>query len=196
MGCCFSLKDRQDEVELLGNATNDAVCCKSGAKGEHVVVNQIGQSNSYKVEGTGTLIGSCCLDCDTAMWEVRVGKNPSGVKIGVKRCQKKASGDYNTYLDSEPDPNSPAWYLQDTELKEGDVVGVYWDQTDLPMVAFSVNGKMVSYCVTRIRPSNDVYPAVSVWEGSTCEVVFGGKDFKFPPKSSKFQQIICASSLI
>lgn len=195
MGCCCAKPNRTDEVELLGTS-NDAVCCKSGEKGENVQIIPIAQSCAYKVQGSGTLIGSCCLDCDTAMWEVVVGKNPGGVRVGVKRCQKKATIDYNTFLDSEPDANSPAWFLTETELKEGDVVGIYWDQTDLPMVSFSVNGKMVSYCVTRIRPSSDIYPAVSVREGSTCEVIFSGKDFKFPPKSSKFQMIICASSLI
>ena len=193
MGCCFS-KGQADEVELLEKAS-DAVCCKSGTKGENVSVTDIPKSCAYSVEGSGTMIGSCCLDCDTAMWEVRVGKNPEGLKIGVKRCPKKA-GDFNTHLDSEHDPASPSWHLSDTPLKEGDVVGVYWDQTDLPMVSFSVNGKMVGFCVTRIRPSQDIYPAVSVREGSTCDIVFSGKDFKFPPKSSKFQMIICASNLI
>lgn len=194
MGCCFSSKDRRDEIELLEKQDNDTMCCKSGEKGENVTVVPIDQSSAYTVEGSGTLIGSCCLDCDTAMWEVRVGKNPSGLKIGVKRCQKKSPADLNTFLDSEHDPNSPSWFLSETELKEGDVVGVYWDQTDLPMVSFSVNGKMASYSVMRIRPANDVFPAVSVRDGSTCDIVFSGKDFKHPSK--KFQAIICASSLI
>mmetsp|Transcript_94245 Transcript_94245/g.184784 ORF Transcript_94245/g.184784 Transcript_94245/m.184784 type:complete len:195 (-) Transcript_94245:56-640(-) len=194
MGCCASRKD-DDNIELLEGA-NESVCCRNGQKGPDIDAEAIPGSASYKVAGTGTMLGSCCLDCDTAMWEVKVGKNPEGLKIGVKKYQKKFPGDLSAYLDSEHDPNSPSWFLQETELNEGDVVGVYWDQTDLPMVSFSVNGKMVSYCVTRIRPTIDIFPAVSVQQGSTCELVFQGKDFKFPPKSSKFQMIICASNLI
>lgn len=193
--CCCAKRDQPDEIELLAT-TSDAVCCKSGLKGDNVTVTPLPDSCAYSVSGSGTFIGSCCLDCDTAMWEVKVGKNPSGLSIGVKKYQKKTAVDFNSFMDSEHDPNSPNWRLSDTPLKEGDVVGIYWDQTDLPMVSFSVNGEMVPFCVTRIRPSNDIFPAVSVQEGSTCDVIFSGKDFKFPPRSKKFQMIICASSLI
>jgi hypothetical protein len=194
MGCCAA-KDRSDEIELLA-ATSDAVCCKAGPKGENVKIIPTETSCNFGVKGSGTLIGSCCLDCDTAMWEVKVGSNPAGVAIGVKKWQKKATGDLSTFLDSAPDTNSPSWMLSETELKEGDVVGVYWDQTDLPMLSFSVNGKMVGYAVTRIRPTTDIHAAVSVREGSSCEICFGGKEFQFAPKSSKFKQIICSTNLI
>lgn len=194
MGCCAARYESED-IEMI-EGTNDSVCCKSGPKGDNVTVSQLGDSCAYAVSGSGTIVGSCCLDCDTAMWEVRVGKNPSGIAIGVKKFFKKTPVDLNSSLDSTADPASPAWFLTETELKEGDVVGVYWDQTDLPMVSFSVNGEMVRYNVSRIRPSNDIYPAVSVQDGSTCEIVFSGNDFRFPPKSSKFKMIICASSLI
>ena len=195
MGCCCSSQSQEDNVELI-STTNDAVCCKGGQRGTNIVLTDLSPGCCYKVEGSGTVIGSCCLECDVAMWEVIVGKNPEGLAIGVKKVMKKTAVELDTTLDSEFDPNSPSWSLSDTPLQEGDVVGVYWDQTDLPMLSFSVNGKMVSYCVTRIRPSNDIYPAVSVRDGSTCEFIFNGKEFKFPPKSSKFQAIICASSLI
>lgn len=195
MGCCCASRRKPDEIELLAS-TNDAVCCKSGLKGDNVTATQLPDACAYSISGSGTFIGSCCLDCDTAMWEVKVGKNPEGLRIGLKKYQKKTTADFNKFLDSEADSSSPNWFLSETPLKEGDVVGIYWDQTDLPMVAFSVNGEMVHYCVTRIRPSNDIFPAVSVKEGSTCEVIFSGKDFQFPPKSKKFQMIICASSLI
>jgi len=194
MGCCAARYESED-IEMV-EGTNDAVCCRGGPCGDQVEVSQIGDSCSYNVTGSGTLVGSCCLDCDTAMWEVKIGKNPSGIAIGVKKFFKKNPANLNGQLDPTADPTSPAWFLSETELKEGDVVGVYWDQTDLPMVSFSVNGEMTRFNISRIRPSNDIYPAVSVQEGSSCEIVFSGKDFKFPPKSSKFQMIICASSLI
>eukprot|EP00600_Ochromonadales_sp_CCMP1393_P015849 CAMPEP_0175024254 /NCGR_PEP_ID=MMETSP0005-20121125/16345_1 /TAXON_ID=420556 /ORGANISM="Ochromonas sp., Strain CCMP1393" /LENGTH=182 /DNA_ID=CAMNT_0016282747 /DNA_START=27 /DNA_END=572 /DNA_ORIENTATION=+ len=180
-GCCAS-KDQLEEVEL-STTTNEALCCKSGLKGENVSIATNEENGIYILYGNGTMIGSCCLDCDTAYWEVRVGKNPEGLKIGVKRFPKKVGGKLFEHLDSEPDPNSPAWCLSDTELKEDDVVSVYWDQTDLPMLSFAVNGEMVSYAVTRIRPTVDIYPAVSIRDGSGCEVAFDERDFQFQPKS-------------
>ena len=90
-----------------------------------------------------------------------------------------------------------SWYLKYTELKEGDVVGIYWDQTDFPMLNFSVNGKMLqNYAINRIRPSSDIYPAVSVQSGSSCAFGFDGEHFKYPPSSNKFKMIVCATSLI
>ena len=44
--------------------------------------------------------------------------------------------DLSYTLDNDTDKNSPSWLLSNVELKEGDVVGIYWDQTDLPMLTF------------------------------------------------------------
>lgn len=134
------------------------------------------------------------------MWEVKVGQQPSGIKIGVKRVSKnkKDTDKFSGFLDDKEnqDPEQTSWYLQNVELKEGDVVGVYWDQTDFPMLTFTLNGKMLPNCaVNRIRPSSDIYPAVSVQSGSTCELGFES-EFIFPPISSKFKMIVCATSLI
>jgi hypothetical protein len=41
-----------------------------------------------------------------------------------------------------------------------------------------------------------IYPAVSIAEGSTCDMIFNQDKFLFPPKSSKFSQIVCATSII
>jgi hypothetical protein len=102
-------------------------------------------SDRYIIEGSDLAIGSCALDCDTAMWEVKFGKSPEGVRIGVKRYNKKKSPDFSLALgDGEEEKDSSettSWYLKNAELKEGDVIGVYWDQTDLPMLSFSLNGK-------------------------------------------------------
>ena len=48
-------------------------------KGEFVHVQHDSKLNRYSIEGSGTVIGSCALDCDTATWEVKLGKNPSGL---------------------------------------------------------------------------------------------------------------------
>lgn len=194
MGCCASLKD--DSVVLLSNEASDNVTCKSGESSKHIQI-KITDHNHYSVSGQGTMIGSCSLEADTAMWEVVVGKNPENVLIGVKRIPSKKNINLDNTLDEVTDSTaSPSWSLTNNDLKEGDVVGVYWDQTDLPMLTFTVNGKSVPYAVTRIRPTVDIYPAVSVKHGSTCEVIFDGSKFIYPPKSNKFKMIICSTNLI
>lgn len=103
------------------------------------------------------------------------------------------------YLDDAANlsPEQISWYLESTELKEGDVVGVYWDQTDFPMLNFSLNGKLIpNSSVNRIRPSQDIFPAVSIQAGSICEIGFDGDNFIYPPVASKFKGIVCATSLI
>lgn len=64
------------------------------------------------------------------------------------------------------------------------------------MLSFTVNGVPTSSAdVNRIRPTNEIYPAISV-SNSTAEIIFDEKKFNFAPKSKKFQMIICATSLI
>lgn len=189
--CCCKSRKNVEEIEL-SSATNVTVTCKCGLCGNNVKMKK--DETGYKIEGKGTAIGSCALECDTGYWEVKIGNNPKGVCVGVKRFNPKKPVDLNTTLDECKDDS---WVLKGKELKTGDVVGIYWDQTDLPMLSFAVNGEDVpdaSYL--RIRPANDVMPAVSVAEGSSCEMVFDGEYFTNPPKSSKFSMIVCASSLI
>lgn len=82
-------------------------------------------------------------------------------------------------------------------LRQGDVVGFYWDQTALPMLSFTVNGEEVpSLSINRVRPAIDVFPAVSVKGRTTVSFCFTSDSFKHPPNKSKFSMIVCASSLI
>lgn len=217
-GCCP--KAEEPEIEI-SDAMNATVMCKCGCSGEGNHVSTDPAKNIISVSGSGTVIGiiitkscrvnkitfncgvgSCCLDCDTAYWEVVVGKIPENLKIGIKKYSKSGKGEPNKSLlsgDLAENANDefPAWALTGVELKEGDVVGVYWDQTDQPMLSFAINGTMCSSgtSINRVRPAHDIYPAVSVKTGSTCCIVFDGNSFSFPPKG-KFKMIICATSLI
>ena len=201
MGSCCCKRGSQtdsDKVELTKaaeEAHSDNVTCKCRVGGSNVVITP--EQGCYTVKGTGTAIGSCMLDCDTAYFEIKILSvtGGDGVRGGVKRYYPKQSNNLNELLDANH-PDSPAWYLSGKTLKDGDVIGIYWDQTDLPMLSFTLNGKEVfENNVNRIRPSGDVFPAVSV-ENSTCQFVFDEKLFSFPPKSKKFRQIICSMSII
>ncbi len=148
--------------------------------------------------------GSCPLDCDVGYFEVKVGKNPKGVQIGVMRIPKEfeknlpqhLNGQLNNHIYTNPNEKSPAYIFDYSELSEGDVVGIHWDQTDLPMVSFALNGvEYAQSAINRVRPANNVYPAISLCQ-SQCDLIFNEKEFCFKPKSSKFKMIVCATSLI
>lgn len=148
---------------------------------------------TFTVSGTGIMIGSCALDCDTGYWECVIVKEPEGCKVGIKKYTK--SEQLTGLLKEE----ETAWLFDAAKhpLREGDVVGVYWDQTALPMLSFTVNGVQdPSISINRVRPAVDVYPACSVTGNSIVDMSFNSSNFKFPPTSKKFSMIICASQLI
>lgn len=201
MGCCLvRARDEGKETEMTEQTINVTLTCKAGCKGKGVTVNDDTTSSGFKLSGKGVLIGSCPLDCDTARWEVVIGKlNGGKIDIGVKRYHPKTPCNLDNSLpEGKDDANSQAWFLEDCSLKEGDVVGIYWDQTDFPMLSFTLNGTLLrSNSISRIRPSSDVYPAVSVSGGEgSCTVIFNEKGFRFPSISSKFKMIICSSSIL
>jgi hypothetical protein len=197
MGGCCSRNDTDNDTIEMSSSMNVAVTCKSGLYGNNVKVSTDPSTNFYSVSGQGTALGSCVLDCDTAYWEIRIGNKPECVCVGIKRfnTKKPVSLDESLAVDS-----TTAWLFNNegTELKKGDVIGVYWDQTDLPMLSFSLNGELLlDSSINRIRPAIDIIPAVSVESGSTCEMIFDGNHFLYPPTSNgKFKMIICASNLI
>mmetsp|Transcript_3985 Transcript_3985/g.4067 ORF Transcript_3985/g.4067 Transcript_3985/m.4067 type:complete len:199 (-) Transcript_3985:76-672(-) len=192
---CFKKGEKLNDNEAeMSQTANRAVMCKVGLYGPDVKVKDNPKRNSYLLEGTGIMLGSCMLDCDTAFWEVVVGKNPEGLKIGIKRFNAKKKTPLTGELDSKAED---AWYLENFKYQEGDVIGVCWDQTDLPMVSFCHNGELVGTgAINRIRPSIDLFPAVSLANGATCEVIYNGDNFIKAPPSNKFKMIVCASSLI
>lgn len=210
MGCLLSLfrKRSSEDDDLttieLGSATNAAVTCKCGVYGENIKATVDPNTRSTRIEGSGIALGSCPLDCDTGYWEVKLHKNVSNVCVGVKRYNSKKPSPLTGSLSDGANANSSGegdhFILKmpsHTPLKEGDIVGMYWDQTDLPMLSFTVNGNEVSSAsFTRIRPAIDILPAVSVKDGGVCEFVFDGNHFTHPPKSNKFKMIVCATSLI
>jgi hypothetical protein len=212
MGCCSSKEEKDEVVIELNTATNAAVQCRKGKCAEGLEVTSL-ENGNLLVKGLktgGIMLGSCALDCDVAYWEVKVHKIPStnegGVHIGLKKFQVKTPVPLTGSLQSDNDGKgeAPSWNLSRsalgkdrTDLKEGDVVGVHWDQTDFPMVSFTLNGAFLPKAsITRIRPAQDIFPAVSVAAGCALEVCFDAANFAHKPISSKFGGIICASSLI
>lgn len=210
-GCCSTKGSADDEVvvELNDAVVNACVQCKAGKHGPDVQVKSTDTGNFSVTGSGGIMLGSCSLDCDVAYWEVKVVKGGKGVNIGLKKYRPKQPCDLGGQLATQSNDGKgadPCWILQHEHLgksregegfREGDVVGVHWDQTDFPMVSFSLNGDFLpSASITRIRPAQDIYPAVSCAAGAAVEVCFDGTLFVHKPIAGKFCQIICASSLI
>jgi hypothetical protein len=232
MGCCMSTRGNAnaDEVEINFNSmhknksgksgkgkgqqeaeADDEVCnqCALGFRGSGIQVNP----NNNEISGSGTIIGSCPLDCDVGRWEVEILKNITNTKqiqIGIKRFYKHIPTEHlNQTMDQTNQPPNASnetisYFLSDNSLtlKENDVIGVYWDLTDLPMLQFTLNGNLLfNTSVNRIRPSNDMFIAVSL-DGQltnntgSCKVLFAQKEFHHPPIASKFKMVICSTKLI
>ena len=187
--CCASRHDYDDsDDEGIETPMSNVNLCQAGLTSGDLKAEEKG--GVYTTSGKGVLIGSCALECDTAYWEVVVGKDAANLKIGVVRFDSKTQK-------KAPNLDKDAWALDKETLKEGDVIGVHWDQTDLPMLSFTKNGERCVSSVNRIRPSNNIYAAVEATSAKvTCQVVFDGRHFKSKPLASKFSAIVCATSII
>lgn len=201
MGCCFGRGSTEDgeSLEMLdSNVTNEAVLCRIGRKGDGIRVLE--ESKCFEVSGEGIVLGSSMLDCDIGYWEVTLGENPRGCRVGIKRYQKKRPVNLDGSLEAgEKDPS--CWVLEpkdlDEELKKGQVIGIHWDQSDLPMVSFTIDGRLHSKAsINRIRPTNDLFPAVSLSDGSTARLAFHEEAFQKKPWAPKFRMIVSATSIM
>jgi len=189
---CFGGDDEEDE-ELL----SDSTCCKIGYTSKKISITS-NDNNSHSIKGNGIVLGSCALDCDSAYWEILIKSNASNIQIGLVRYDPKNNKQKGgpTELDYKMDLNQKD---KKVNLNDGDVIGIKWDQTDMPMVVFTINGKTINHAsITRVRPSINIYPAVLLEDGGNgaCDLIFSRSLFKFKPESPKFDQIICAKSII
>lgn len=202
MGCCCgkgSSDHDTDAVVEMENVTNEAVLCRIGRKGDRIRVLEEGKR--YEVSGKGTVLGSSILDCDIGYWEVEVGDNPKGCRVGIKRYNHK-KGPVSLDGGLEAGEKVPScWILEpkdlDEEIKKGQVIGIHWDQSDFPMVSFTIDGRLHSKAsITRVRPTNDLYPAISIDDGSTAHIAFHEDAFQRKPWASKFRMIVSATNIM
>jgi hypothetical protein len=157
--CCFKGGSAPEEDVEISVVQNDLVRCRMGACAPTVKVKSVqgvqGAMSAFAIEGSGTALGSCPIDCDTGYFEVKLGGAASSdnIKVGVKRYNAKKNVDLTGQLDS-PNESFPGFCFSShkTVLKAGDVIGVHWDQTDLPMLSFTVNGVEVRSNILDIRP--------------------------------------------
>jgi hypothetical protein len=124
--CCCASRHTYDSDEEDGVETTEIVVnvnlCQAGPASDGLTVVEKDKGGVYSASGKGVVIGSCALECDTAYWEVIVGAEPSSVVVGVIRFDPKKE-------EKPASLSKDKWVLETKEpLKQGDVVGVHWDQ--------------------------------------------------------------------
>lgn len=95
-----------------------------------------------------------------------------------------------------PETNGTA-FMTKVPVKDGDTVGIMVQQSDLPMIQFTVNGEEKhDLSITRFK--GQVYPAVYLPEGEeiTGTLVFDEDEYKQAPPNSRFMPVIVARGLI
>lgn len=153
------------------------------AKGKEVSIS----GRQQTVSGTGIALGSTSLQQDRAYFEFKVMKTGSfQVGVASRRCN----------LDGElGDDSTLSWGFQSPPtLKQGDVIGVSYDQADLPCLNFFHNGQLLqNERLAGMR--GEVYPACAV-NGATLTANFGHVFEYEPPAQFKYSGIIPAAQLI
>jgi hypothetical protein len=86
-------------------------------------------------------------------------------------------------------------WMKKITVKEGDIVGVAVQQSDLPMIQFLLNGEPLhDLSIHRFRGS--VYPSVYLPEDVSIKLVFDESEFEQMSPSSRFGPLIVARGLI
>jgi hypothetical protein len=153
----------------------------------------------FCVSGCGAALATTLVEQEAAYWEIEVvtaGSFCVGLAAPARTPQDRAR------LELALGDGVRSWALRssavDPPLAPGDVVGVYLDQREFPILKFNVNGDWSRVDEHKFCKGvkGDVRPAVSVDRGAILKFRFSA--FKFPPSGAyaKFGPIIAARSVI
>lgn len=174
------------------------------------------------VSGTGGAIVTVALEQEASFWELEVidaGEN-GRCQIGVSRLlnERKLSQrlhdaeswtlDFSLQCDEAKvafgSPNSDTVSRDKCEVpvddhgftaKKGDVIGVTFSQSEMPMLALYKNGKILENATVK-KIKGVVFPVLYVSGGCIMQLKFSNDEFQFPLKNSKFIPIVKAIGLI
>ena len=144
-----------------------------GAKGSRVLLS------GSTVGGSGTVRGNAPLDQDRCYWEVAVVSSIGGASFSVGIARPFA-GDQLSALDGQLELHGPqSWALRVNDVTstviaaDGDTIGVAFDQSDVAVLEFFLNGQLIPDATVRgcgIR--GPIAPAVSVGPGAKLRANF------------------------
>lgn len=155
--------------------------------------------SNFTIGGVGAVIADAGLHQGRAYWEIKVVDFPDEARLGAGVCKKELpeSGYYNSALLSSAD--GTAWTQvfgeQGVQVKPGDLIGVAYDQSDLPLLAFFVNGNKAAEILVRGRGSL-LFPVFCVSGGAKVHLNFGPEKFDSTAVPTGFSGIIKAVDLV
>ena len=143
MGCCCSYF-----VGKNGGETKESELVAQGSGGKALFVSRRMSAPTVSISDDGisgyglAVIGPTSIEQDSAYWEwqieLPVKKDLDTIMFGVSG--KKDRKFYTELEDKEH--NSEAW-MRSIECQDGDVIGVAIQQSELPMVQFTLNGDII-----------------------------------------------------
>ncbi|KAJ1485523.1 hypothetical protein T484DRAFT_1945400 [Baffinella frigidus] len=180
MNKCISKETGEREDAAMG------VPVTIGLHGPEIVID----GDGMRVSGQGVALASEPIGQDRAYFEFKIARDGDWA-VGVA---KKAAHAKDGHLGQE----AVSWGLRASQLTclEGDVVGVAFDQGDMPTkLKFYHNGNAQGeHTIEGIR--GEVYPAVSVSEHASLLCEFDGENgFIYPPPAG-FSGVIACRSLM
>lgn len=179
--CCKSFLSSGDSVPII---QPPKVIFDDRHKGAQVSLS----GRQQTISGTGVALASTRLEQDRAYFEFKVNKTGS-FQVGVANRRVNLDGELG-------DDSTLSWGFQShAQIKDGDVIGVSYDQADLPCANFFHNGQLLdNERLTGMR--GELYPAAAVRNGAKLTANFGHQFEYEPPAQFKYSGIIPASSLI
>ena len=216
--CCCSLCKRflpSSVIELSGSAsaveeTTDESLLENSIPQVHSinpemsapsieVANDLGN----EVKGYGLALTDVSVEQESCYWEwrVRTGDDStrSAITVMVGVSNRRNAKFYEILASSSvpPQQHGTKFMCTASDLKDGDIIGVVVQQSELPMIQLYVNGEIESGLqVTRFRGT--VYPSIYLPEGANTSASFLYTDEQFVhgPPAPQFQPLIAERSLM
>lgn len=162
------------------------------------VANDLGN----EVKGCGLALTDVSVEQESCYWEwrVRTGGNPTAtVMVGVSNRRNSTFFEILASSSVPPEQHGTKFMCTVSDLKDGDVIGVVVQQSELPMIQLFVNGEVEDGLqVTRFRGT--VYPSIYLPQGSTANVsasfLYTEEQFIHGPPGPQFHPLITERCLM
>jgi len=160
------------------------------------VANDLGN----EVKGYGLALTDVSVEQESCYWEwrVRTGGNPTAtVMVGVSNRRNSKFYEILASSSVPPEQHGTKFMCTVSDLKDGDVIGVVVQQSELPMIQLFVNGEVEDGLqVTRFRGT--VFPSIYLPQGAnvSASFLYTEEQFIHGPPGPQFHPLIAERSLM
>ena len=155
-----------------------------------------------EVVGYGLALTDVSVEQDSCYWEwrIRTGDNPTTtVMVGVSNRRNSKFYEILASSSVPPEQHGTKFMCTASDLKDGDVIGIVVQQSELPMIQLWVNGQLEDGLqVTRFRGT--VYPSIYLpQQGSnnvSASFLYREEQFVHGPPAPQFHPLIAGRSLV